>query len=135
MSDKLLAQIHRVVLTLPSLTLGFITEILFSFPDAHPPTISKSILNQLSNPKFRHIVQDLLTLWQQDFSHWSAQALGSALAAMAYSHSINCTVFDIELVWTGPPCGQIPVRRTDQVLLQLIQDTQQEITLGLAELS
>lgn len=129
MSDKLLAQIHRVVITLPRLTLEFIAEILFSFPDAPPQRIAKSILNQLSNPKFRHTVQEMLIVWEQEFSHWSSQALGSALAAMAYSHSLNRQAFEVELVWTGPPCGQIPVRRTDQVLLQLIEDAQQEITL------
>jgi len=129
MSNRLLAQINRVVLTLPPLTLAFLIEILFSFPARDPKLIANSILKQLSNHKFRHTVEHLLTLWQEEFSDWSAQALGSALMAMAYSQAQNRQSFNVELVWTGPACGEIPVRRTDQVLLQLIQEAQGEITL------
>ncbi|MFW6358111.1 MAG: hypothetical protein ACOC0N_02675 [Chroococcales cyanobacterium] len=40
-------------------------------------------------------------LWEQEVSHWSSQALGSALMAMAYSDSLNRQAFDVELYRFG----------------------------------
>ncbi|NJR47022.1 MAG: hypothetical protein HC775_15330 [Hyellaceae cyanobacterium CSU_1_1] len=47
----------------------------------------------------------------------------------AYSVKQSLQEVDVELVWTDPEINTIPLRRTDQVLLQLIKEAKTEITL------
>lgn len=47
----------------------------------------------------------------------------------AYCEQQNEEELSVEIVWTGPNVSDTPLRRTDQVLLQLIQDAQQDLLL------
>jgi len=54
-----------------------------------------------------------------------------ALALMAASRTARLIERrqSIEVVWTGPETGEMPVRRTEQVLLQMIDDAKESIFL------
>lgn len=129
MNLQLLEKIHQVAQELPPLVLNSVIHSLAEqvFDSYHP--FIDQILNQLSNPKFRRLVGELFTLWQQDQSNWDSRAIASALMASAYSIQTDQQSLAAELVWTGPPTLGIPLRRTDQVLLQLIRDTQQQLII------
>jgi phosphatidylserine/phosphatidylglycerophosphate/cardiolipin synthase-like enzyme len=126
---QLLEKIYQVAQELPPLVLNSVIHSLGEQVfDSHYPFIDQ-ILNQLSNPMFRRLVGELFTLWQQNQSDWDSRAIASALMASAYSIQTTQQSLAAELVWTGPPTLGIPVRRTDQVLLQLIRDTQQQLII------
>lgn len=59
------------------------------------------------------------------------QAESIATALQAASHCIEQTQSDlnVEVVWTGPDVSKLAVRRTQQVLLQLIRSSAHELTL------
>ena len=126
---KLLAQIHSVVSFLPPSLLENIVEILLFEASKLDPTLQNRILSQISIPKFRRSVSDLLDLWVRENPDLNSTSLATALMSSAYSVQQSRQEVDVELVWTGPEVSKIPLRRTDRVLLQLIQEAEAEITL------
>ncbi|MBE7385829.1 MAG: hypothetical protein F6J95_031120 [Leptolyngbya sp. SIO1E4] len=55
--------------------------------------------------------------------------MAAALTGSAYTAQAAQRELAVDLVWTGPSCSNLAIRRTDQVLLQLIRECQHEITL------
>ena len=129
MNSQLLAQIHSTVSFLPPSLLENLVDILFDEASAFNRTLKHRILSQISIPKFRRPVAELLDLWAIENPDWNSFALATALMSSAYSVRQNRKEVDVELVWTGPEVTEIPLRRTDRVLLQLIKEARKEITL------
>jgi phosphatidylserine/phosphatidylglycerophosphate/cardiolipin synthase-like enzyme len=126
---KLLAQIHFVVSSLPPSLLENIIDILLNHASTFDQGLKNRILSQVSIPKFRRSVAKLLTLWATEHPDWNSSSLATALMSSAYSIRQSRQEVDVELVWTGPEVTKIPLRRTDRVLLQLIQEAKIELTL------
>jgi len=59
--------------------------------------------------------------WQNRFSVITPQSVALSLLAIAQAVSKERQSETISLVWTGPESDLIPLRRTEQVLLQLIR--------------
>ena len=126
---KLLAQIHSVASSLPTYLLENIINILLDLDSAFSLSLQNRILSQISVLKFRRLVAELLNLWARESPAWNSSSLALALMSSAYSVKQNRQEVDVELVWTGPEVTKIPLRRTDRVLLQLIQEAKTELTL------
>ena len=81
------------------------------------------VVKAIPQPEFRAEVGRLLQVWQTQAPEVSPQSVALALLAAAKveeSHRCNET---IDIVWTGPDSHVIPLRRTDQALLQLINES------------
>ena len=126
---KLLAQIHFTVSFLPPSLLENLVEILLNDASTSNQSLKNRILSQISIPKFRRSVGELLDLWAQENSDWNSFSLATALMSSAYSVKQSRQEINAELVWSGPEVTQIPLRRTDRVLLQLIKESETELTL------
>jgi phosphatidylserine/phosphatidylglycerophosphate/cardiolipin synthase-like enzyme len=126
---KLLAQIHFVVGFVPPSLLENLVDTLLNDASAFNQSLEHRILGQISIPKFRRPVAELLDLWAKENPDWNSSALATALMSSAYSVRQSRQEVDVELVWTGPEVTTIPLRRTDRVLLQLIKEARKEITL------
>lgn len=124
MNQNLLEKIHQVVILLPPPVLQRVINTLVNHSSSHEIMAQ---LGQLPNPKFRRAVAELLLTWQQE-SDWDRRSLAAALSSSAYSTAQVRQALQVELVWTGPE-SRLPVRRTDQVLLQIIREAKREITL------
>lgn len=130
MTPKLLFAIHSVAQSLPLVTVESITRLLAtSSKTSCPEALKAAVLNQLANPNFRRLVTNLLETWQQDAKDLDSHALAAALTSAAYGVATAREALSVELVWTGPESPGIPLRRTDQVLLQLIREAKQELTI------
>ncbi|MBW4663995.1 MAG: hypothetical protein KME01_07320 [Chroococcus sp. CMT-3BRIN-NPC107] len=57
----------------------------------------------------------------------SGNAIASSLVTADYCHQQARQELSLELIWTGPNPELTPLRRTDQVLLQLIREAKQEL--------
>jgi len=79
-------------------------------------------------PAFRDTVQRLLDTWQQQ-PEVPGLAIGAAIAAAAHAHDHARRTGHLELVVSGPTSTVIHARRTEQVLLQLVEEAQREILL------
>ena len=128
-SLKLLEHIHRVVNFLPPSVLALVINSLQDFSSQYNEALVAKLLGKLPNPKFRRIVAELLLIWQQDKNNWNSCSLAAALSSAAYSVTQIRSSSNIELVWTCPETNGASFRRTDRVLLQLIHDAQDELTL------
>jgi phosphatidylserine/phosphatidylglycerophosphate/cardiolipin synthase-like enzyme len=128
MTPTLLAQIHAVAEELPPLALARLTELLLS-SSLVDELLKDRLVTDLPNANFRRVAFELLTTWKQEAPHLSRQSIALALQSVAYAIADARATLSAEIVWTGPDTSEIPVRRTEQVLLQLIQNSQQEITI------
>jgi phosphatidylserine/phosphatidylglycerophosphate/cardiolipin synthase-like enzyme len=126
---QLLKQIDRVVNFLPPSVLAIVINDLQDSPCQYNEILVAKLLGKLPNPKFRRVVAELLSIWQQDRNNWNSCSLAAALSSAAYSVTQIRQALNIELVWTCPETNGAYFRRTDQVLLQLIHDAQKELTL------
>lgn len=129
MTSQLLAQIHFVVIFLPPSLLENLVDILLNDASTFNQSLKNRVLSQISLPKFRRSVGKLLELWAKENPDWNSSSLATALMSSAYSVKQSRQEVDVELVWTGPEVTRIPLRRTDQVLLQLIKEAKTELTL------
>jgi phosphatidylserine/phosphatidylglycerophosphate/cardiolipin synthase-like enzyme len=129
-TPKLLVEIHTIAHSFPALAIESLTQLLVARECQPWNEESKAtILNQLPNPHVRRAVARLLDTWQREAKDLDNRTLAAALTAAAYSIAAMGDGLSVELVWTGPESEKIPLRRTDQVLLQLIRNAQQELTI------
>lgn len=91
--------------------------------------LANKLLSSLSNLQFRRATSDVLNAWKSDQGCWSSRAIAAALLSATYTSNTIRENLAIELVWTGPESTSIPIRRTDQVLLQLIRECREELIL------
>ncbi|MFP4338639.1 MAG: DISARM system phospholipase D-like protein DrmC [Halothece sp.] len=129
MPEELLSQIYQVVATLPPLVLAMVAQLLTKSNETQPNTLSHQVLKHISNAQFRRIVAKLLKTWQCYSTICDRQTLAVALTAAAYSYHRTRQALNVELVWTGPPSPHFSLRRTDQVLLQMIRESYHQLTL------
>jgi len=128
-TTPLVEQIYRVASILPPATFNALLESLTCESLGGDVAQSDRLLNQFPNATFRRIIGDLLTAWQQDGDRWDSRSLALALQTSRQAIASTREALNVELVWTGPELSALPVRRTDRVLLQLIEQTQQELTI------
>lgn len=130
MSSSLLAEIHRTARLLPSQVLKELTWQLSQVHAAYSEALVSQLLQSVNNPRFRRPLQDLLTAWREDTALlWNSKELAAAIASSAHTVQAARQELAVELAWTGPSYSNLAVRRTDQVLLQLIRECQQELIL------
>ena len=129
MTNQLLAKIHSVVCCLPPTVLKNIVAVLLNDSSRVNQHLKHRILSQISIPKFRRSVSELLDLWAKENPDLNSSSLATALMSSDYSAKQIRQELSVELVWTGPEANTIPLRRTDRVLLQLIEEARTEITL------
>ena len=130
MSPSLLAEIHRTVSLLPSEVLEDFTRQLAQTQALYSETLARQLLQFVHNPRLRRSVRDLLIAWRDDRSlNWGSRELAAAITSTAYAVQSSQRELAVDLVWTGPSTSSLAIRRTDQVLLQLIQDCHHDLTL------
>lgn len=80
-------------------------------------------------PRFRALIDELLTAWREGAPGISPQAVASALYAATSTAVHYRKAQSVDLVWTGPEVMGIPARRTDQALLEVIDAAQRSLLL------
>lgn len=130
-SIALLTQIHRVAEELPALMLDSIVRVLLMEATAtvKGKRMKGKLLSLLPKPTWRQEVCLLLDRWQAEAVELDGQAIALALMTAAHSQAIMRQKLSAELVWTGPNPEAIPLRRTDQTLLQLIRSAQKYLLI------
>jgi cardiolipin synthase len=91
-------------------------------------TEAQHLSGLIPTPAFRQNVQLLLDAWAEQAGP-TGMTVGAAIAAAAHAHQDARRNPHLELVVSGPTSKVIHARRTEQVLLQLIDEAAQEILL------
>ncbi|RME01411.1 MAG: hypothetical protein D6816_12330 [Bacteroidetes bacterium] len=120
--DNLAGRIRELVADLPAELVASWASTLQKSGGWGWSKRKSALLNLTPQPDVRQRLAAFFTLWQTDFPDVSVEsiALGMETAVATALHFRRHQ--QLELVWTGPDSQIIPLRRTDQALLQLIQD-------------
>lgn len=130
LSQQLLAQIRQVATELPTPILHSVIRVLTTDEsNCCDQSLKVKLLQHLPKAHLRSVVADLIETWQAEGMHLDSKAIATALATAAHCDTSLRQELSVELVWTGPNPKVTPLRRTDQVLLQLIREAKQEIII------
>ena len=89
--------------------------------------LRQQILSVTPQPRFGAHIDGLLTVWREDAPAISPQAVAAALHAATSTAVHYREAQSVELVWTGPEVMEMPLRRTDQALLEVIGAAQKSL--------
>ena len=87
------------------------------------------IVGGILQPHYRSLAANFLNTWQSQATAVSPEAVAAALVTAADSEDQHRQHQLLELVWTGPNVGEIPLRRTEQALLQVIDSACYRVTV------
>lgn len=130
MPPLLLDKVHQAVSLLPSPMVSDLSTRLAAVNAPYSQPLAAAILQSISNPRLRRSVEDLLAAWRDDqLLNSGSRELAAAITSATYTLEADQKALSVDLVWTGPSPSSLAIRRTDQVLLQLIQDCCHSLTL------
>lgn len=89
--------------------------------------IRDSVSHAVGNATQRRHATTFLDTWETVAPLLAPAAVAMALVTAGRSHQAHQSAQSVELVWTGPATKVVPVRRTDQALLQVIRHAQQRL--------
>lgn len=72
------------------------------------------------------LIQRFERAWQK-YSYIKPSELSIALRSSSWTSSLHNMKSSVELVWTGPSTGVVPVRHTEQVLCQVIRSSTKKL--------
>jgi phosphatidylserine/phosphatidylglycerophosphate/cardiolipin synthase-like enzyme len=122
--DSLAQAIQRLVTDLPAELVATLAAALEESDHLGWPRRRLAVLAAVTQPAVREQVSAFLDIWQATAPTLSGQSVALALSAAAQAVAAERDQERLELVWTGPDSRLIPLRRTDQALLQLIDGAQ-----------
>lgn len=108
-------------MTLPEACLKLASELPTTLLESLTAQLRTGVVPRMPHPAYQQKVDALLSKWP-DRQVEIPPMLETALVARIASPRL-------ELVWTGPPTSVVPVRRTEQVLLDLIRNTASQFTI------
>ncbi len=107
-----------------------IAEACLRLTEELPPSLVESLIGGLrdghgpfiANPSYQARVDEFLQRW--------AERRGELAPMLEVSLAAKRMAPTTELVWTGPATTVVPVRRTEQVLFEIIQCARQRLTIA-----
>ena len=124
--QRLLASIGRVVREVPA--LDRLCLRLEQLQSAASAAERRSIATALPQPSARALIEKLVQAWAE-VPELSASGLAWALRAAEAADEARRRAQTLDLVWSGPTSGFTTLRRTDQVLLQVIQEAKHSLLI------
>lgn len=120
--EKLLNVITQLVaLVSPEKIQSIATKIQHS----DPANVVLILPNLVNTPNAASLLSDLVDVWQEANLSHTELALMLLTASSAYTTAIKQQ--SIELVWTGPTTPFVSTRRTEQVLLEVIDSARRKL--------
>lgn len=125
---ELAHQIRELASVLPFDMAQTLAAVLIESDSADVPLVRARVLASVSSPHLRAQIEQLMKLWQRTLN-LNGTSIALALLAAAEAEEQHRNIPKLDLVWTGPDSNVIPLRRTDQALLQLIQSATARILI------
>ena len=125
--DAIAGQAAKLAADLPASAIHDLAHTLMRIDAEEWPVVRLRLLQRTPQPRFQGLIDDFVTAWQADAPDVLPHSV--ALALLAASDAVQHTRREqsVELVWTGPETPSIPMRRTGQALLQVIDAAQREL--------
>lgn len=128
-SSKLLEQIRYVAQEIPASTLDALIRVLMTLDQDELQKMKHNLLQLIPRASWRQAFNHLIEVWQTETAELNGREIAIGLSTSAYHQAQLRQELSVALVWTGPNPESLPLRRTDQTLLQLIRDAQQDLLI------
>ena len=131
MSSGTSAVMEAISLLVKRLPRGAVEPLADAIADAPPgawSTIQAQAQRAIAAPHYREEVGTLLAVWRAQAPDLPPASIAFALKAAAHAVAQQRQAQTLELVWTGPGSAQ-PLRRTAQVLQDLIETAQRDLLI------
>lgn len=90
-------------------------------------TLRDQIAQAVPSPHHRALVVGFFDRWGSEAAGVYPQSVAAALLTASLAEQGHREGQSVELVWTGPDVGVVPLRRTEQVILQVIDTASQRL--------
>jgi phosphatidylserine/phosphatidylglycerophosphate/cardiolipin synthase-like enzyme len=127
--QQIASEAGRLASVLPSALLVALVESIRNRDASDWQWWKGGLVAAISQPHYRGQISDFLDVWQSNAKHISPEAVAAALLTAGHSVRVHQQRESVELVWTGPDVGMVPLRRTEQALLQLIDSASRRATV------
>jgi phosphatidylserine/phosphatidylglycerophosphate/cardiolipin synthase-like enzyme len=117
----------RLAAILPVPILQSLAEKLCFCGAADWTSMRQQVVRAIPHAHYRSVVGQFLERWASQAAAVTPQE--ASLALLTASHMVQASRDGqgIELVWTGPPTDVVPLRRTEQAILQVIESAIQSV--------
>lgn len=126
--DPLASSISEFIRTTPSELVRLVGDSLQEWDSSHWELSKARLIASIHSPSTKVGLNKILDLWKQDYPQLPgislAFAFDATLATLAATQRTS-----IELAWTGPLTSDAPLRRTDQALLQLVENARERLLI------
>ena len=128
MNERLITQIAHIASSTPPELVKAVLPKIYQWDNQILGLSKARILSNIINPQVKTDFNTLFEIWQQECPDLPGSAVAIALETgfEMYSQQLKTQV---ELAWTGPETNTIPLRRTDQALLQLINTAEHNLLI------
>lgn len=92
--------------------------------------LREQIAQAVPSPHHRAFVVAFLDRWRSEAGDVLPHPVVAALLTASEAEKGHREMQSVELVWTGPDAGVVPLRRTEQAILQVIDSATRRITLA-----
>lgn len=117
--------VEAVGRTVAQLSPGALARLIDGLREAREPT---ALADAVATSQYRDAVGGLVRTWTTSGDAVPANALAFALECAA-ERQRETAKQTLNIVWTGPATNAVPVRRTDQALLELIRGAKQRLII------
>lgn len=88
-----------------------------------------AVLAVLPQPHYRAVAADLLRAWDAEAPAVGPEAVALALLTAGEAERVRREGESVEIVWTGPDVPVVPVRHTEQAILEVIDAARDRLVL------
>lgn len=120
---------RRLAETLPAPTLLQLAEAIAGCDISNWQAARARILDCVPHHLYRTLTAAFLDCWHSDAECVPADAVAMALLTAAQMADCGRLAQSVELVWTGPDVKVIPIRQTEQALLQLLDSAERRLVV------
>ncbi len=126
-THQLVQQIHNLIADTPEEIAEQLALVLGKADATNWGILRAKMIGAVPQPIAQERVGRFMDYWQQHCPEESPQSIRLALLSAAYTARQERERQRLEIVWTGPESQVVPVRRTDQALLELIKGAQEDL--------
>ncbi len=127
--DALVDAAVRLAIALPADLLSRLSDGIAAWDGGDWAEMRVRTLELTPQTRFRALVDDLLTAWRTKVPTVAPLSVALTLRATAATACHYRTTQIADLAWTGPDVLDVPLRRTDQALLEVIALAEQELLI------
>jgi phosphatidylserine/phosphatidylglycerophosphate/cardiolipin synthase-like enzyme len=112
--------------SLPNSTVESVADAILTCSDE---SLVAEITGRIAHHQHRHLSLSFVDRWRREAKDVDARTVAVSLLTASRSERAHLDSQSVELVWTGPETEQIPFRRTEQAILQVLDAAKETITL------